>query len=188
MEITMKSKNIDLTPALRNYAEKKVAKIEKFFVGSLIDAQVMLDIERGFHIVDITLQVDGLLLKGEARTGDMYASIDEAVDKIARQIRKYKTRINRKLRQAGNEIVEAALREWSGAAGPEPAAQEVEDEEPRIVKTKRFAVKPMSVEEAMMQMELLGHDFFVFSNAETEEVNVIYRRRDGNYGLIEPEF
>jgi putative sigma-54 modulation protein len=111
----------------------------------------------------------------------MYASIDGAVDKIERQIRKYKTKINRRLRQTGASIVEA---EFS------PGVAEVEErhEEARIVRTKRFAVKPMSTQEAVMQMELLGHDFFVFSNSDTDEVNVVYRRRDGNYGLIEPEF
>ncbi|MGE5597954.1 MAG: sigma 54 modulation/S30EA ribosomal C-terminal domain-containing protein, partial [Bacteroidota bacterium] len=95
---------------------------------------------------------------------------------IERQILKYKTRINRRLR-AENEVV----------AGPVAGVEELVDE-PRVVKTKRFAIKPMSVDEAIMQMDLLGHDFYVFSNADTEEVNVVYRRKDGNYGLIEPEF
>jgi putative sigma-54 modulation protein len=111
----------------------------------------------------------------------MYASIDGAIDNIERQIRKYKTRINRRLRQEGNKLVESMV-----AVGP--AANVVEAPEPKVVKTKRFAMKPMSVEEAIMQMELLGHDFFVFMDDSSEDVNVVYRRRDGNYGLIEPEF
>ncbi|HHY98068.1 MAG TPA: ribosome-associated translation inhibitor RaiA [Firmicutes bacterium] len=179
MEIIFKGKNLELTPALKGYAEKKVGKIQKFFEKAIVGANVVFSVEKGLHTVDITVQVDGLLLKGEETTGDMYASIDGAVDSIERQIRKYKTRINRKLRQLGTKLVESALNE---------ANEQGEAEEPRIVKTKRFAIKPMSVEEAVMQMDLLGHDFFVFSNAETEEVNVVYRRRDGNYGLIEPEF
>ncbi|HHY45705.1 MAG TPA: ribosome-associated translation inhibitor RaiA [Firmicutes bacterium] len=179
MEIIFKGKNLDLTPALKAYAEKKVRKIQKFFENEIVGAQVVFGVEKGLHTVDITVQVNGLLLKGEETTGDMYASIDSAVDNIERQIRKYKTRINRKLRQLGTRLVDAAF-----AHGDE----EEDLAEPQIVKTKRFAIKPMSVEEAIMQMDLLGHDFFVFSNAETEEVNVVYRRRDGNYGLIEPEF
>ncbi len=182
MEITIKGKNVEVTKALRDYAEKKVSKIQRFFEGDMIDAQVTMGIEKGLHIVEVTMQINGLLLRGEEKTGDMYASVDGAVDKIERQIRKYKTRINRRLRQIGTHLVEAAFT----PDGPEVA--EEAEEEARIVRTKRFAMKPMSVQEAVMQMELLGHDFYVFSNAETEEVNVVYRRKDGNYGLIEPEF
>ncbi|MEW6106720.1 MAG: ribosome-associated translation inhibitor RaiA [Bacillota bacterium] len=182
MEITIKGKNVEVTKALRDYAEKKVSKIQRFFEGDMIDAQVTMGIEKGLHIVEVTMQINGLLLRGEEKTGDMYASVDGAVDKIERQIRKYKTRINRRLRQIGTHLVEAAF------APEEPGVAEEVEEEARIVRTKRFAMKPMSVQEAVMQMELLGHDFYVFSNAETEEVNVVYRRKDGNYGLIEPEF
>ncbi|MDI7247662.1 MAG: ribosome-associated translation inhibitor RaiA [Bacillota bacterium] len=184
MEITVKGKNVEVTKPLRDYAEKKVRKIQRFFEGDMIDAQVTMGIEKGLHIVEVTMQINGLLLRGEEKTGDMYASLDGAVDKIERQIRKYKTRINRRLRQIGAHLVEAAFTpEGVGAA-----EQAEEAEEAHIVRTKRFAMKPMSVQEAVMQMELLGHDFYVFSNAETEEVNVVYRRKDGNYGLIEPEF
>jgi putative sigma-54 modulation protein len=105
----------------------------------------------------------------------MYASIDGAVNKIERQVHKYKTRINRRLREENRVVL--------------PSSEDVEEApEPKIVRTKRFAIKPMSVAEAVMQMDLLGHDFFVFFNAESEEVNVVYKRRGGNYGLIEPEF
>jgi putative sigma-54 modulation protein len=178
MQISVMGKNLEVTDALRQYAEKKVGKIGKFFEQGPMDAQVTLGVERGKHIVDVTISVDGLLLRGEEKTGDMYASIDGAIDKIERQIQKHKTRINRKLRE-GNRVVMTSV--------PAPA-QEPEVEEHKIVKTKRFAVKPMSVEEAALQMELLGHDFYVFSNADTDEVNVVYRRKDGNFGLIEPEF
>ncbi|MBP7892485.1 MAG: ribosome-associated translation inhibitor RaiA [Firmicutes bacterium] len=181
MEITVVGRNVAVTDALRAYAEKKVAKMQKYFERGIMEAQVSMTIERGIHSVDITIQVDGLLLRGEEHTGDMYASIDGAIDNIERQIRKYKTRINRRLRQEGNKLVESMV-----AVGP--AANVVEAPEPKVVKTKRFAIKPMSVEEAIMQMELLGHDFFVFMDDSSEDVNVVYRRRDGNYGLIEPEF
>lgn len=176
MEVKILGKNMDLTDALRQYAEKKVAKIGKFFVQEPLEAQVSLGLERGLHIVDVTISINGLLLRGEEKTGDMYASIDGAVDKIERQIRKYKTRINRRLREENKVVIP-------------PSKEKVEEApEPKVVRTKRFAIKPMSTEEAIMQMDLLGHDFFVFFNAETEEVNVVYKRKDGNYGLIEPEF
>lgn len=179
MQIAVKGKNIEVGEPLRSYIEKKMNKIQRYFEKDITGAQVTLKMEKGINTVDAIIQVDGLLLRGEARTGDIRASIDDAVDKIERQIRKYKTRINRRLRQAGNKIIEAEL-ETGGV--PEENGEAV------IVRTKRFAMKPMSVEEAVMQMELIGHDFFVFSNADTEEVNVVYRRKDGNYGLIEPEF
>ncbi|NLS44976.1 MAG: ribosome-associated translation inhibitor RaiA [Firmicutes bacterium] len=177
----MQSKNVELSKALRDYAEKKVLKLQKFFEGDSVYAQVVFSAQKGLQIAEVTMQVNGLLLRGEEKTGDMYASLDGAVDKIERQVRKYKTRINRRLRQTGARIVES---EFS------PGITDVEEhkEEARVVRTKRFAVKPMPTQEAIMQMELLGHDFFVFFNSDTEEVNVVYRRKDGNYGLIEPEF
>ncbi|TCL70964.1 putative sigma-54 modulation protein [Hydrogenispora ethanolica] len=176
MLVSVKGKNVEITEALRDYAEKKVAKVSKFFEKSPIGAQVTMSTERGKHIVDITVQIDGLLLRGEEKTADMYGSIDGAVEKIERQVHKFKTRINRRLRGEENQVVLA------------PVSTQEEAPAPVIKRTKRFAIKPMSVEEAVMQMDLLGHDFYVFSNSDTEEVNVVYRRKDGNYGLIEPEF
>jgi len=176
MKVLIKGKNFEISEALREYAEKKVAKIGRFFTASPVVAQVSMSLERGTNIVDVTIQVKDLLLRGEDKTNDMYASVDGAVDKIERQISKFKTKINRRLHMEGGIVAEPV-------AGVEESL-----EEPTVVKTKRFAIKPMSVDEAIMQMDLLGHDFFVFSNADTEEVNVVYRRKDGNYGLIEPEF
>lgn len=175
MEIKIHGKNLEVTKALQDYAKKKVAKISKFFEQEPLEIQVTMSVERETHIVDITVSVNGLLLRGEEKTGDMYASIDGAVNKIERQVHKYKTKINRRLREENRVVL--------------PSLQDMEEApEPKIVRTKRFAIKPMSVTEAVMQMDLLGHDFFVFFNAETEEVNVVYKRRGGNYGLIEPEF
>ena len=176
MRIVVQGKNFEVTQTLREYTEKKLRKIEKYFKNSPIKADVTMRIERGMHIVDITVEVNGLLLRGEEETGDMYASIDGVIDKIERQIRKYKTRINRKLRQDGNLVYDLT---------PKPGIDE-EETEPSIVRTKRFEMKPMSLEEAIMQMDLLGHTFFVFTNDETEDVNVVYKRKHGNYGLIEP--
>lgn len=176
MIVTVNGKNVEVTPALREYAEKKVTKIGKFFEKSPIGSQVTLSTERGKHIVDITVQVNGLLLRGEEKTNDMYASIDGAVEKIERQVQKFKTRINRRFHEENRVVLNNTPQN-----GEESSA-------PQIKRTKRFAIKPMSTEEAVMQMDLLGHDFYVFSNSDTDEVNVVYRRKDGHYGLIEPEF
>jgi putative sigma-54 modulation protein len=174
MVVTVNGKNIEITEALREYAEKKVSKVGKFFEKSPRGAQVTLSTERGKHIVDITIQVNGLLLRGEDKTNDMYASIDGAVEKIERQVQKYKTKINRRFREDNKVVIM-------------PSISQEEAAEPQVKRTKRFAMKPMSVEEAIMQMDLLSHDFYVFTNDETEQVNVVYKRKDGNYGLIEPE-
>ncbi|MFZ7101330.1 MAG: ribosome hibernation-promoting factor, HPF/YfiA family [Peptococcaceae bacterium] len=176
MKIIVKGKNMEVTPALKEYVEKKVGKIQKYFEGELREASVSLILEKELHRVEVTIPLDGYILRGEEETTDMYASIDNVVEKLERQVRKYKTKINRKIKNLsvldlvpnGNSLAE-------------------EDFEPAIVRTKRFAVKPMPEEEAILQMDLLGHNFFVFLNADTEEVNVVYRRKDGNYGLIEPE-
>ena len=128
------------------------------------------------HRAEVTIPLDGIVLRGEEETGDMYVSIDNVIEKMERQIEKYKSRIDYKLKHGSiRDLV--------------PENEKTADEEfPRVVRTKRFAIKPMPVEEAIMQMNLIGHSFFVFRNAETEEVNVVYARKDGNYGLIEPEF
>ena len=179
MKINVRGKNIEVTPALIEYAEKRLSKLDKHF-DDKTDVQVVLSVIRDDHIVEVTVNVNGLMLRAEESTGDMYASIDLVVEKLERQIKKYKTRMTRSLRQRGVRIMSekhAAL-EAEERSGEEP---------PRIVRTKRFTLKPMTVEEAILQMDLLGHNFFVFSSAESEAVNVIYRRRDGHYGLIEPE-
>jgi len=179
MAIKVSGHNVDVTPALRDYAEKKLQKVQKFFGDRPVETEVVLKIQREQHMADITIQVGALLVRGQGRTDDMYASINMAVDRIERQIRKYKTRINRRMRKLG----EQAIAEVSSGSDE---SQEVEEED-RVVKTKRFDVKPMSVDEAIMQMELLDHDFFVFRDDTTGEVSVVYRRKDGNYGLIQPE-
>jgi len=173
MRFSIRGKNIDVTGALKEYVEKKVGKLEKYFDMEL-SAHVALSVEKDRHIVEVTVPLDGIILRGEEENPDMYTSIDLVVDKLERQVKKYKTKINRKLRHQEKPSLETR----SG----------IEDEdEPRVVRVKRFPMKPMSVEEALMQMNLVGHDFFVFCNADTERVNVVYRRKDGDYGLIEPD-
>lgn len=183
MRVVVSGRNIEVTEALRDYATRKIGRIGRHFAVP-IQAQVTLWVEKGRHGVEVTvpLPVNGMLLRAEVEEPDMYASIDLAVDKLERQIRKFKTRINRKARRLPSDDRRGVVvvdEEEAGAEGEEPPL--------RVVKVKRFALKPMDVEEAILQMNLLGHDFFVFRNQETGEVNVVYRRRDGQYGLIEPE-
>lgn len=173
--ITVRGKNIDITPALKDYVEKRVGKITKYF-DTLGEITVVLTVAKGRHIVEVTVPVNGMLLRGEESTTDMYASIDLVIEKLEKQIDKYKTKIARKLRSGA----------FKGDLPTE--ARDHDRDEFEVVKIKRFAIKPMTTEEAITQMNLINHDFFVFTNAETEDVNVIYRRKDGGYGLIEPEY
>lgn len=180
MKIEIRGKNIELTDSLKEYVEKRLSKLERY-IDDLRIAQVTLSLEHDLRKVEVTIPLNGLILRGEEATEDMYSAIDLVEEKLEKQIEKYRTRILKKYRTSG---LKKAM---------SPEVVEMEDElEPQIngqvVKTKRFAIKPMDTEEAIMQMSLLGHSFFVFFNAESEEVNVVYRRKDGNYGLIEPEF
>ncbi|MDN5347770.1 MAG: putative sigma-54 modulation protein [Clostridia bacterium] len=175
MQITIRGKNLPITEALRAYIEKRLNKLDRF-LGAGATAQVSLSIEKERHIVEVTIAIDGYLLRGEEEAGDMYSSVDLVVEKLEKQIGKYKTKLAKKIKSRN-------FKEWVTAQ----PGEENQDLEPRIVRVKRFPLKPMSLEEAILQMNLLGHSFFIFTNAETEEVNLIYRRKDGNYGLIEPE-
>jgi len=181
MAITVRGKNIEITPALRDYVTKRVGKITKYFDGaSMGEITAILTVVKGRHIVEVTVPINGILLRGEEVTTDMYTSIDLVIEKLEKQIEKYKTKLSRRLKSGSfrTELIPTMST---------PAAAD-NDSEFAVVKTKRFAVKPMSADEAIMQMNLINHDFFVFTNADTEEVNVVYRRKDGQYGLIEPEF
>jgi len=173
MNIILKGRNIEITDALRDYVDKRLGKLTKYIEG-LDEALVTLLVEKDRHRVEVTIPLNGLILRGEEETIDMYSSIDLVTEKLEKQIEKYKSRINK--RAKNQSIRDMAVK------------YEDNQEEPKIVRTKRFAFKPMPVEEAILQMNLLGHNFFVFSNGETDEVNVVYKRKDGNYGLIEPEF
>jgi putative sigma-54 modulation protein len=178
MRITVTGKNIDITDALRDNVMKKISKLDKYFNPD-VEAQVTLSVQKNRHIIEVTIPFDGVILRGEEATDDMYASIDNVLDKLERQMVKHKSRLERKYH------VNVPLKYKDI---PAYEFKEGEEREPKIVRTKRFAVKPMSSEEAVLQMDLLGHDFFVFSNDKNGTVNVVYKRKDGNYGLIEPEF
>lgn len=183
MQVAVRGKNVEVTTALRDYIERKVGKLEKF-IDAPLNATVTMTVERGRHIVEVTAALNGLLLRGEEASSDMYASIDLVADKLERQIHKYRTRLfKRRTAGPGREETAAVPVEGSVEVAEAPAAEE----DGRLVKVKRFMVKPVTVDEAIMQMNLLGHDFFVFANAETDQISVVYRRKDGDYGLLEPD-
>ncbi|MDT8715570.1 ribosome-associated translation inhibitor RaiA [Clostridium sp. 19966] len=175
MKVIVSGKNIELTSALKGAVEKKLSKLEKFFSPE-VQASAKLSVEKNRQTIEVTIPFNGVLLRGEESNDDMYASIDLVIDKIERQIRKQKTKLAR--RNSGNSL------KFQYIPDDEQVA---EKEEFKIVRTKRFAMKPMSDEEAVLQMEMLGHNFFVYENAQTGEINVIYKRKDGNFGLIEPQ-
>lgn len=177
-DFTIRGKNIEITPPLREYVEKRVGKVTKYF-DRVDNISVLLTVSKGRHVVEVTVEVpSGMLLRGEESTTDMYTSIDLVVEKLERQIHKQKTKLAKRFRGGGfkAEILEESKYR------PEP--EDVGDEYP-IVKTKRFSVKPMDVQEAIMQMNLLNHNFFVFRDAQSEEICVVYKRNDGAYGLLE---
>lgn len=174
MKYVITGKNIALTDALKDIVEKKIGKLGKYFSPE-IEAHATLSVQKNRQIIEVTIPFNGIILRGEESTEDMYSSIDNVVDKIEKQIMKHKTKLERR-------VHEGTLRFANIAYDYE------EEDEPKIVKTKKFSIKPMDIDEALLQMDLIGHSFYVFRNADTNEVNVIYKRKDGNYGLIEPEY
>ncbi|MDA2321337.1 ribosome hibernation-promoting factor, HPF/YfiA family [Bacillus cereus group sp. Bc177] len=178
MKFNIRGENIEVTPALKEYVEKKLGKLERYF-DTFPEIKVNLKVYSDKQRVEVTIPFTDLLLRAEETNSDMYAAIDLVVDKLERQIRKHKTKVNRKLREKGSMKANFIL--------PEAVAvlDEVEEDELELVRTKRFDLKPMDVEEAILQMDMLGHSFFVFTNADTNETNVVYGRKDGKYGLIE---
>jgi len=179
--MNIRGENLEVTTALKDYVEKKLSKLERYFeTPPTADVHVTLSVVRGMHNVEVTIPLTGVLLRAEVKENDMYASIDLVVDKLERQIRKHKTKVNRKVRQEGG------LKNFFKENVDTPAQPFDEDEDFELVRTKRFALKPMDVDEAILQMNMIGHNFFVFANAVTDQVNVVYKRNDGKYGLIEP--
>ncbi|NLJ78685.1 MAG: ribosome-associated translation inhibitor RaiA [Tissierellia bacterium] len=176
MKLNFTGRNIDVTEALKNITIKKLGRLEKYFKKEL-EASVNYSVEKNREIIEVTINLPGTLLRAEESSDDMYASIDRAVDVLEGQIRKYKTKLQRRY-QNGETIRFENI----------PSIEQKMDDGPQIVRTKRFDMKPMDEEEAILQMELLGHNFFLFMNAETDTLGVLYKRRDGNYGLIEPEY
>ena len=179
MNLQLRGKNTEVTEGLRNYVEKRFAKLEKYFTREMTGT-VTLIIERNEHIIEATIPINRFIIRAEESSHDMYTSIDNVVEKIERQVRKYKTRVNRKGKQVGMDYLPFTTTEE-----PESTEEDVINND-RIEKTKTFVVKPMDVEEAIMQLELVDHDFFVFLNDKTDEIEVVYRRKGNKYGLIQP--
>jgi len=174
MKVTVSGKNISVRPSIREYVEGKLDKFDKYFKSD-VDIKVTLGVEKDRQTVEITMPLDhGVTFRAEETSEDMYSSIDMVMDKLTKQMRKHKTKIERRYHKQGS-IKVADIPDY-----------EEEVEESKIVRTKSFPIKPMDPEEAVLQMEMLNHGFFVFMNGDTEEVNVVYIRKDGNYGLIEP--
>ena len=175
MRLQVKARNVEVTDSLRSYAEEKLRKLERH-LGDGAQVELELAVERNpsiadSHVAEATIWSKGPVMRARETSGDMKASIDQLVDKLSRQVTRYRDKRRRRPARGDGGAPELAV---------------PEEHEPVIVKTKQFPVKPMSPEEAVLQLELVGHDFFVFRNAESSDVNVVYRRRDGNFGLIEP--
>lgn len=184
MNLSIRGQQIEVTEALKDYVDKKLSRLEKYFDAPLTsDGAVTLSTTRGLHTVEVTIPLKGFVLRAEDESDDMYASIDAVVDKLERQIRKHKTKINRKFRQEGS-LKTLFVEDPSGTVATAELDTDTDDDL-EVVRTKRFMLKPMDVEEAILQMNMVGHNFFVFSNIENEEVSVVYKRNDGKYGLIE---
>jgi len=171
MNVSVNGRHMEITEALKSYAEEKVTRLDKYLPAGA-EAVVILSVEKYRHKAEVQIKVNGILIQAHEETAEMYSSIDNVLEKIGRQVRKYKEKL--KAKKGRGE--EKALPEEPG----------VVEKIPDIIKTKRFDMKPMTADEAVMQMELLDKEFFVFSNVDTGSLNVIYKRKDGNVGLIEP--
>ena len=174
MKFIIVGKNIDLTPGIKSAVEDKLSKLDKYFKPDT-EVHVTLSVEKERQKIEVTIPVKGSIIRSEQVSNDMYVSIDLVEEVIERQLKKYKKKIVDKKQSAGS---------FSTAY---VEAEDYQDDEIKIVRTKKFDIKPMYPEDACVQMELLGHGFYVFHNAETGQVNVVYKRKGDTYGLIEPE-
>jgi putative sigma-54 modulation protein len=204
MRTQIKGRNVTVTDALQDYAEEKVARVHKLLTQRKIDEVTRVELELKVEknpsipepsVAEATIFTRGPVIRARERSDDMYAAIDLVTDKLMRRVKKYHDKVHGKTRKGHEKL--PAVEEAATVGGPAvpPVATEVEavvggqsqrEDNGRVVKVKSFALKPMSVDEATLQLELVGHDFFVFQNAETSRTNVLYRRRDGHFGLIEP--
>ena len=174
MRVTVIGKNINVTPALKEIIEKKISKLDRYFNPD-VEARATLSVQRNRQIFEVTIPFNGVVLRCEEATDDMYKSIDLVENKLERQIRKQRTKLSRR----NNSSLKFA--------NIEEVAVEDEEKTGEIVKNKKFNIKPMTAED-ILQMELVEHDFFVFKDADTNNINVIYKRKDGNYGILEPDY
>ena len=185
MQYIITGRNIDITEGLRSAVHEKIGKLERYF-SPATEVHVTLSVEKDRQKIEVTIPVKGSIIRSEQVSNDMYVSIDLVEEIIERQLRKYKNKLV--ARNQGHPTSYAPSGNSFRKEFFDSEEETTEDDEVRIVRTKKFGIKPMFPEDACVQMELLGHNFFVFSNAETDEVNVVYKRKDGSFGLIEPEF
>ena len=179
--------HLEVTPALKEYVQKKMTRIEKLIdTSSEQDVNVTMSVIRGKHIVEVMIPFGTLLIRAEERSDDMYASIDLVMDKLEKQVDKFKHKVGHPHR-AKNEIAKLKSSSFSSVLEGSTVPEQMVNEEYPVVRVKQFEMKPMHVSEAILQMGLLGHDFYVFSNAESEQPCVVYKRKDGRYGLIETQ-
>ena len=175
MKFVIVGKNMEVTDNLKNAVEEKIGKLERYFTPDT-EARVTMSVEKDRQKIEVTIPVKGTIIRSEQVSNDMYVSIDLVEEIIERQLKKYKNKIVDSKRDGASNFKQEFLEKESE-----------EDEEIKIVRSKKFDVKPMYPEDACIQMELLGHGFYVFCNAETDQVNVVYKRKGNTYGLIEPE-
>ena len=175
MNLVISGKNLDITEGLRSAIEEKIGKLERYFTDTT-EVHVTLSTEKNRQKIEITIPMKGSIIRAEEVSSDMYVSIDLVEEVIERQLRKYKNKLIDKEQNAAH-LSQSFIE-----------ADDFEDEDIQIIRSKKFAMKPMDPEEACVQMELIGHNFFVFRNSVTDEVNVVYKRKGNTYGLIEPEF
>lgn len=183
MQVTVTGRHMHITDPIRDYAEEKIGRVSKVFDAEPMSAEVVLQVEKNPAnpnpaVAEVTLHMKRAVVRAEEAAADMYAAIDLAADKAEAQMRKYKSRLIDK-RNHGKPVVKTA-------PGDMQIPDFEEEEEREVVRVKTIDAKPMSEDEAMLQMELLGHDFFVFTHADTDALNVLYRRKNGDYGLIQP--
>jgi putative sigma-54 modulation protein len=186
MRISVVGRNYEVNDAVHRYLEERLSRIRRHF-DRVMDVNVVLATEKYRHRAEININVNNVNMRGEEETGDMYSSIDLAVDKIDRQLRRYKDKLNRRKHQHRQAPLREAELPTVTHELLEPDAGEVEEHERKVIRTERHMVKPMSLDEAVMQMDLNNADFYVFTNANTDRINVVYRRLDGNVGWIAPE-
>ena len=184
--VTVRGKNIDMTDGLQAYTEKRLQKLEKYLPG-IREAVVRECVERNQHRVEVTLQGDGILLRGEERTENMYASVDLVLDKLEQRVKKFKDRHSHHPHHDRSLRTNVAPRNDVPFEGMLPPETEPDEPRPYVARTKAVTMKPMTSDDAALMLEFVDHPFFVYLDAGTDQVHVIYRRNDGNYGLIVPK-
>ena len=177
MQVSVTFRKVEPSDTVRNYATDKLHRIKRY-VEDPIEAHVVLSVEKFRHLAEVTINANGLLINGAEETGDLYSAIDMVIDKLEAQIKKHRRRLRQRKGDGGarGQMKTSVLRQEEG----------LEEESPQVIKTEQVYAKPMDVEEAVMQLELARSEFMFFTNSKTKTINVLYRRKDGHYGLIEP--